>query len=152
MRLGSKRVLQHADAPRAILAEIRRVLRPGGRVVVYEPDWSSLAIDCDTPAVGDAVRRAVMLAARHPRVGLQLRRLLVEAGFRNVRCELDVAMVTSFERLGAVFNLDRALQRAVSERLVTEGEADRFRNELQERFRRHTFWATLNWTAAWASV
>jgi ubiquinone/menaquinone biosynthesis C-methylase UbiE len=38
-------VLQHVADPLRALGEIRRVLRPGGRLVMGEPDWDSLAID-----------------------------------------------------------------------------------------------------------
>jgi ubiquinone/menaquinone biosynthesis C-methylase UbiE len=50
------RVLQHVDAPAATIAEAFRLLRPGGRIVVSEPDWDSLVV---WPGDSDVVRRIV---------------------------------------------------------------------------------------------
>jgi SAM-dependent methyltransferase len=53
------RVLQHVDDPDVVLAELVRVVRPGGRVVTCDPDQSTLAIDVPwaPDELVDAVRR-----------------------------------------------------------------------------------------------
>ncbi len=37
-----ERVLQHVDRPDHVIAEVARVLRPGGFLAVFEPDWATL--------------------------------------------------------------------------------------------------------------
>ncbi|MFF2813118.1 methyltransferase domain-containing protein [Streptomyces sp. NPDC058000] len=44
-RARTDRVLQHVADPVRALCEIRRVLQPGGRLVMGEPDWTTLAVD-----------------------------------------------------------------------------------------------------------
>jgi ubiquinone/menaquinone biosynthesis C-methylase UbiE len=43
-RARTDRVLQHVEDPSRVLAEFRRVARPGGRIVLAEPDWEGLLI------------------------------------------------------------------------------------------------------------
>ena len=85
-----ERVLQHVEAPEAVLTETLRVTRPGGIVVVAEPDWSSLLLDGGPIAVRDAVAAAAGRGIRHRQVGRSLRRLLVGAGFVNVDVDAEV--------------------------------------------------------------
>eukprot|EP00746_Dinoflagellata_sp_MGD_P167554 gnl/MRDRNA2_/MRDRNA2_98274_c0_seq1.p1 gnl/MRDRNA2_/MRDRNA2_98274_c0~~gnl/MRDRNA2_/MRDRNA2_98274_c0_seq1.p1 ORF type:complete len:573 (+),score=103.59 gnl/MRDRNA2_/MRDRNA2_98274_c0_seq1:113-1831(+) len=53
------RVLQHLNSPLAAIKELMRVVRPGGRIVVGNPDWRSFQID--VTAAGGAVG-----AGEHP--------------------------------------------------------------------------------------
>ena len=78
----TERVLQHVPDVDLACREIARVLRPGGRVLAYDTDWGSFAIDL---ADADLVRRCVThLSTRfiQYRAGLELRRRLAGAGLR----------------------------------------------------------------------
>ncbi|MEY2569716.1 MAG: hypothetical protein QOE63_66 [Acidimicrobiaceae bacterium] len=51
------RVLQHVADPDAAAAALARVVRPGGLVVVADPDQTTLRIEGPDPDVADVVRR-----------------------------------------------------------------------------------------------
>jgi len=39
------RVLQHLEKPKQALSEMIRIVRPGSRIVISEPDWETLVVD-----------------------------------------------------------------------------------------------------------
>lgn len=75
-------LVSHVADPAEVLAEGRRLLRPGsGRLVVFDGDYASLTFATDAPDGGeatDAVVRATVVA--NPRVMRLMPRLLAEAG------------------------------------------------------------------------
>jgi ubiquinone/menaquinone biosynthesis C-methylase UbiE len=54
-----ERTLQHVADPVQVLAEMARVVRPGGVLVASEPDWGTLAIDAAETETTRAVLRAL---------------------------------------------------------------------------------------------
>ena len=139
-----ERVLQHVTDPLAMLAEVARVLRRDGRIVVFEPDWGSFALDSDRAAVGAAITNALMLGFRHPRVGLQLRGLLVRAGFVVEDVVVDVGRYTSIEEVRRFVDLDNVCGRAVESRCLQPGDVRSWLDEMEIRSERGAFQGTLN--------
>jgi SAM-dependent methyltransferase len=106
-----ERVLMHAGDPAVVLAEAHRVLRRGGFVAVFEPDWSTLWIESLIAAADDLAGR--LSRCRWPDVGGRLTRLVEDAGFEVVD---EVTESSRSGRLAyAPFELDKLLARAVDE-------------------------------------
>jgi ubiquinone/menaquinone biosynthesis C-methylase UbiE len=75
------RVLQHVDDPARVLTDIARVLHPGGRVALADPDWDTLAIDdVDLETSRAYTRHVSTRVVRNAAMGRQLARLAHDAG------------------------------------------------------------------------
>ena len=81
------KVFHELAEPELALAEARRVLVPGGRVVLSGPDWEGLMIDSSYPALTREIVRARASVIAVPRIARGFRRLLTGCGFRDVSME-----------------------------------------------------------------
>jgi SAM-dependent methyltransferase len=80
-------VLEYVEDVDAALAELHRVLRPGGRALVWDVDWSTASMHSSDPARMDRVLKAWDGHLAHPALPRTLGAGLRRAGFEAVRAE-----------------------------------------------------------------
>jgi ubiquinone/menaquinone biosynthesis C-methylase UbiE len=84
-------VFQHLRDPRGAMEEIRRVLKPGGRLVINDIDVGLGEIygpqDPEVDAIENKLHETVAQRGGNPRIGRQLWRLLAATGYENMDLE-----------------------------------------------------------------
>ncbi|MET8282230.1 methyltransferase domain-containing protein [Micromonospora sp. NPDC005174] len=122
-RVRIDRVLMHVDDPATVLAQVRRVLRPGGVLAVTEPDWDTLAVADDDVETSRRFARFVAGRVRNPTVGRDLVRLSVRAGLRVRSVEAIAVVFEDFGTADRILGLRRNSACAVTAGELTDTDA-----------------------------
>ncbi|GAA3094624.1 methyltransferase domain-containing protein [Streptosporangium carneum] len=91
--------------PAAALAEARRVLAPGGRIVLLGQDWDAFLIDSDDPELTRVIVHARADTMPSPRAARGYRNLLLDGGFGGVTVEVHAGVLVQAAMLPMVSRL-----------------------------------------------
>jgi ubiquinone/menaquinone biosynthesis C-methylase UbiE len=139
----SERVLQHVARPAAVVAEMVRVTRAGGRIVIADTDWASLSIDAPDARVERRLVGFVAESLRNGYAGRQLRRLMRGAGVEDVHVELWPLVWTDYGQFCATsLSLLDMHRRAVAAGAVSRAELARLHRSLIDADRNGAFFAS----------
>lgn len=83
--IRTERVLMYIKDTQAVLAEFKRLLKPGGRVVIFDFDWDAVVISHDDKTLTRKIVRYASDSFPRGRIGGELFAQMRNAGFTNVR-------------------------------------------------------------------
>lgn len=137
-------LISHVDSPAAVLAELARVVKPGGTVAVFDGDYASITFATDDPARGQAMDEAIIAAiVTNPRVMRDMPGLLPQAGL-----ELTTSFAYVLAEVGQVdfwkpgiLSFTKLMPKAGA---ATEAEASAWAAEVLARSDRGVFFGSCN--------
>jgi ubiquinone/menaquinone biosynthesis C-methylase UbiE len=126
----SDRVIQHTRYPSAVITEITRVTRPGGTVVIFEPDWGTFSL---WPAERESSRSILNFwcdSIPSGWVGRSVYAACSEAGLVDISVEPRTLIVTDLTIARKLFDLDTTFSHAVQRGIVTQKAVTRWEEDL----------------------
>ena len=141
-------VLLHVAHPAAVVAEMARVVRPGGRVGLQDQDFGAVVLaHPDRALTARILDDVVARLYPEPYSGRRLPALLRDAGLRDVRVLTDVYQDTALEPYSQDF-LGRRAENAVRFGIVDAPTAERWLDGLNDLVARGAFLLTVNYYGA----
>ena len=128
----SERVFQHLPDPTAALAELIRVTRPGGRIVVLDTDYGSGSIATEFPEIERRLFEQYCSMMNGPFVARLLYRMFKAADLDDVTVEPAPFIIDDIDVFSTMFILDRGLREAEEAGRLTSDEIRRFRADLEQ--------------------
>ena len=119
----AERLLQHATMPGRVLAELVRVAKPGGRVVIWESELDMLVFDAPDRATSRAMARYICDGFKSGAIGHQLYRMFLDAGLTDVQPILMGRAMTDFPLVESAFDLRASTRKAATEGVITAAAA-----------------------------
>lgn len=145
-------VLLHVDAAEAVVREMRRVTRIGGRLMCVEADWETVTV---FPGERILTRKLLNFSSdRHIEgwSGRRLAPLLRECGIANVSVQPIVIVDDASEGLEWVTFLHQRAAMAASTGLVSAGEAESWREAIDHAVARRRYFFSLTQFVVWGDV
>ncbi len=136
----AERVYQYLADPTEALLEARRVLAPGGRIVLLDPDGDMWALDADNQEMTRALMRAISDTIVNRWGARRYRNLLLETGFVDVTIEVRTGIYTDYTQAALLPGMAKA---GVAAGILTQHEADTWLDEQKRRTQEDRFFMAM---------
>ncbi len=127
------RVLQHVREPQQAIAELVRVLEPGGLCLAYDNDWATFSIASREMDATRVIEHRWCNSFANSRIGRDLPGYFSAAGLTDIVIHSGTSVITDFETADKVYNLRATVQKAVEEQLISASQGRTWVEEQIER-------------------
>lgn len=145
------RLLIFLNDPAAALAEMVRVTRPGGRIVVTESDLGSAVVDAPDTELTRTLLATAAEAVPGGWIGRRLKRLFAQSGLHGIEVRIFNAPSTNLGEWTRRMGIGPAAERAVALGRADALAVDAWRTELQARDAAGRFFAVTSFFMASAT-
>lgn len=146
------RSLQHIADPAAAVAEMARVVRPGGRIVATEPEWGTFVLFNGDEATSGKMADKWLESIAHPFIGRKLGALFERAGLAAIGCRARALAFSRFEEAEVVFDLTRLQENCVAAGVFSAEVGRQWRIAAEQASQTGVFLACLTIVERWGTV
>jgi ubiquinone/menaquinone biosynthesis C-methylase UbiE len=126
------RTLQHIPHPAGVIAEMVRVVRPGGWMVAMEPDWGTFIVNSNQRVITRQLLNYWCDSFPSGWVGRHLLQYFRQAGLTNIQVMPETLVITQFDLADQVFDLVQTAHATVEAGIVSQSDAQTWLSELQQ--------------------
>ena len=140
----SERVFQHVADATQLLAEMIRVTKPGGYIVVADTDHSTHGTSADNDDMDLRFRALALQAIKNPHIGRKLFKMMKLAGLLNVESNPVLRAWTDFDQWRLIA-FDLGIPIGLKMQAWTQEEADQYEADLQQLHDQGAFYANVGY-------
>ena len=141
----SERLFMHLRTPEQTLAEIIRVTKPGGNVVIIDTDWASLSIDNPLPKIEQTLSNyRISQVLNNGYSGRSLYRQFRKLQLANIKIDVTPICVTDIKLFYYLSMQQTVEEQALACRVITERELKYWREELNQAADNDYFYCSVN--------
>jgi len=138
-----ERVLEHLADPAHAIEEMVRVAKPGGRIVVFEPDYETMIVDAADRVTTSSMVKTLTEGIRCSWIGRALYGFFRASGLHDVKVIPTPIVTNSLTDATAMMRLDETANAAVQRGLISEKAASEWLDDLRERHEKGNFFGAL---------
>ena len=144
-RCYADKTFEHLPNPKLAISELIRVTKPGGQLVIVDPDHEAQVLDTPYPDVTRRFFRFRSDGVCQPDIAHRSYALFKEAGLTHVYVEPLIRVTTDYETIRPVANYVEDMHSAQEYGVVTKEEAEKWLTYLRDAMHTERFFHAMVW-------